>query len=228
MFDFEQDYDWRGLIAASSSSGSIWVEKYLRVSKPVNAMIKAAANSLRQRQYEQGHAFLAEAEAQRQALKPEAPSIFYAIGRFYFGGLAFAHYCGRDFDAADRTMMEAHHSIQMALESEPHLLPFAALGLDIPLKRARIAQARRQWSDMRGHVCVMQRMVADRYPLCVLFGEKPIYYSTIAELFGSRQSLEDGLAPAIRFLTRPVLRKELLLHLLAQLYAPPGFLIPFP
>lgn len=228
MFNFERDYDWKGLVAANDPEGPGWVATYLRETREIHELIKAAAAALRRQRSDESRALLERAEALRRDLLPRHPSLFHVIGRFYFGGLAFHHYRLKDLDQADRTMIDAGASIQAALEMKPFLLPFAAVSLDIPLKRARVALARSRWQEMREHAAFLRDAVRDRRPLFVLSGAGPVYHSTIFDRLKDRPGLPEALLPGVEYLADRSLREEVYVRMLAQLYLMPGLLIPYP
>jgi cellobiose-specific phosphotransferase system component IIA len=204
------------------------VKSYLCETGEIRAAIQAAAAALRQQRFDESLALLKEAESRRRRLESGRSSLFHVAGRFYFGGLAYYHFRQGDFDRADQSMIEAGKSIQAALESEPCLLPFAAVSLDIPLKRARIARARLCWAEVRAHSATLREAASDRAPLCTLFGREPIHHATIADQLLSRPDVKERLIPAIRYLAERSVRLELTDRVVGQLYLLPGLLIEYP
>lgn len=228
MFVFEQDYDWKALVAAIAPGGPPWVKSYLSETRAIHTAIRESAKAIRQNRFDLSLASLGEADSLRWRLASRTPSIFHIAGRFYFGGLAFYHFRRDDFDRADEAMIEARESIRRGLESEPCLLPFAAINLDIPLKRARIARSCSRWNEMRAHSADLRETASDGKPLCVLFGRDPIYHSTIADQLAAKPEIAESLAPAIRYLADRSLREEITFQLLGRLYLQPDFFIEYP
>jgi hypothetical protein len=228
LFIFERDYDWRGLIAATGPGGVRWVEMYNREAKEIRAAISESAAAIRRLQLDQSRSFLDQAEGQRRRMEQRKPSLFHILGRFYFGGLAYYYHRREEFELADQAMVQAEDSIRAALEEEACLLPFAAVGLDIPLKRARIARAQSRWSEMRTHANVVRETASDRIPLCMLFGRVPVHHSMIVDQLAARQDIAESLLPAVRYLSSRQLREEFAAKLLAPLFLPADFLIEYP
>lgn len=228
MFVFERDYDWKGLVVAMGPEGHRWVDIYIREAGGIRSILSDSAAAIRHERFDQSLAFLEKAESERRKLERDQPSLFHVIGRFYFGGLAYHHFRREDFDRADQAMIGAQESIRSALELEPCLLPFAAITLDIPMKRARIARARLRWVEMREHSAALREAASDRKPLCTLFGRKPVYHSTIAGRLAVQPDIEEKLIPAIRYLEDKNLREEISAQLVGRLYLLPGLLIDYP
>lgn len=228
MFVFERDYDWKGLIAASGPAGREWVDTYRNETGEIHALIKGSAAALRGQQLDESAGLLAQAESLRREFQGRRPSLFHIVGRFYYGGLAYAFYRRGDFDLADQALTEAGGSLQAALELEPCLLPFAAISLDLPLKRARMARTRLDWAEMRRHSAVLREAIADQRPLCVLHGRDPVYHSTLADHLEAAPRLSAELAPGLRYLQDRGLREEVGIQMLGQLYLQPSLLIPYP
>jgi hypothetical protein len=97
---------------------------------------------------------------------------------------------------------------------------FAAVALDIPMKRARIARARSDWGAVRAHAAALQEGASDREPLFVLFGREPIYHSTIAERFADT-ILDASLLPALSYLKDRKLREKIVGRAVGQLQTLP-------
>ncbi len=228
MFIFERDYDWKGLIAAHGPEGADWVVTYHGEAAEVHDLIKASAAALRRQQIDESGELLRRAEARRRDLLPAQSSIFHVMGRFYFGALAFYYYRRGEMEQADRTMIEAYASIQAALELKSFLLPFAAVSLDIPLKRARIARARLRWQEMREHSTFLREAIADTRPLFLLHKREPIYHSTLFDCLKDIPDLAESLRPGMSYLADRSLREEAAVQLLGQLYLFPELLIPYP
>ena len=224
-FNFEKQYSWVEMIASSGEAGQLWQRSYEEYGHPVRNAISEALVALRSRRLEDGRRCLEQAEAKRQALLQDHPTVYHVVGRFFFGSLAFYHFHRAEFDQVDRALDFAAEAIVSAVALASYLLPFAALATDIPLKRTRIARDRRQWQDMQRHGAEFRAMMNDREPLCRLADGRVIGFQTIADHVRSISGLAPQLHPALAFLTDLELRHRVGEGFIERLYRLPGLMI---
>jgi hypothetical protein len=226
-FDFEAEYRWDDLVAASGSEGVRWTTSYRQMGSVTWQVLQAALKSLRQRRFDDAWRLLTEAERCRAGLLAE-PSQFHVLGRFYFGVLAYAYFCRQELDRADRALTAALDAVRQALEVEEVLLPFAAMATDMLIKRVHVERARCNWAAMDRAVQAMRAVAADRAPLVVLSGGRPVFHATIgAHLAGLIRPVQ-ATERIARYLADAGLRQSQLELEVQSLYALPGFVIPYP
>jgi hypothetical protein len=226
-FDFEADYRWLELVAASGPAGARWVERYRALAGETWGHIQTALRNFRGRRREEGWSQLRQAEELRAALASD-PSLFHVLGRFYFGVLAYAGFCGEDYQLAGGALQEALDSIRQAIETEDFLVPFAALTTDMLLKRAQVARAQCLWREMASAIADLGAVAKDRQPLCVLSGGRPIFHSTIGDFLARLPPSLPAAERAASYLSNAAMRMSQLETQAQSLYALPGFVIPYP
>lgn len=227
-FDFETQYNWSAMIAASGDQGRSWLESYRRNQGNVALWVREALGRLRDRKIDEGLELLQRARAQWLPLRATSPAVFHVLGRFYHGGIAYYFYCVEDFARAERRMRRAQWSLAQAISTAPVLLPVAAVCMDVPLKLVQIARARRRWSEMKEKVAEVREMTADRRPLCILQDGAPVYHSSVGDHLRTLSGLDEAHDEAARYLQDPEFRREVVDRMLRSLYLLPGFMISYP
>lgn len=225
-FNFEKDYNWAVLIAATGLEGRSWLDSYAEESE-LRDWIRESLSLMRRRQIEPGMRLLDQAHARWEPLRTTAPGIYHVIGRYYYGALAYYEYCAGNFERADHTLVETLNSIRQAVEAEPCLLPFSAVAMDVPLKQAQITRALGRWSEMRHHLVEAREMAMDRRPMFVLGNGAPIFHHTLAAPFLALPPA-NGTSETLHYLTDESLRLQVFNQWVEILYSLPYFLIPYP
>jgi hypothetical protein len=227
-FDFETQYDWAAMIAASGAEGRAWLDSYRRDQGSITLWVRESLGLLRDRRIDEGFELLRRARAQWLPLRALSPAVFYILGRFYYGGIAYYSYCAGDFVQAERRMRRAQWSIAQAVSIAPFLLPFTALCMDVPLKLVQVARARHRWAEMKEKVAEVREITADRQPLCTLRDGTAVYHASVGEHLRSLSGLDKSNDEAVQYLQDPEFRREVIDRMLCGLYLLPGFLIPYP
>jgi hypothetical protein len=227
-FDFETQYDWAGMIAASGAKGRSWLDSYQRSQESVMLWVRESLGLLRDRKIGEGLELLRRARAQWIPLRAVNPAVFYVLGRFYHGGISYYFYCLGDFARAERRMKRAQWSISQAVSVAPFLLPISAMCMDVPLKLVQIARAQHCWLEMKARVAEVREITADRKPLCVLRNGIPIYHSSVAEYLRSCSGLGASHEDATRYLQDLEFRREYTERILRKFYLLPAFMISYP
>jgi hypothetical protein len=227
-FDFETQYNWAAMVAASGTEGRSWLESYRRDQGNITLWVRESLERLRNQRIDEGLELLRRARIQWLPLRTTSPVVFHALGRFYYGGIAYYFYRVGNFVQAERRMRQARWSIAQAISIAPFLLPFGALSMDVPLKLVQIARARHRWPEMKEKVAEVREITADRQPLCTLRDGTSVYHSTIGEHVRSLWSLDESHEEATRYLQDPEFRREVIDRILRGSYLLPGFMISYP
>jgi hypothetical protein len=227
LFDFEAEYRWDDLVAAHGTEAARWLADYRRVTKEPWDLIHDALRCLRQRRLDAAGDLLTQAARRRADLDPTT-SQFHVLGRFYFGVLAYAHFCRQELAAARGALDAALDAIRRALEVDLFLLPVAAMGTDMLIKRIHVERARCAWVAMRREAATVHAVTADRRPLLVLSGGRPVYHATIGEDIARLGRPPQDVERVVRYLMHAGQRLYLLQREVNSLYSLPGFVIPYP
>lgn len=226
-FNVEEDYDWLGLVAASGLEGERWAASYRILRGNTVDDLRQSLQALRQRRIDEGYRLLTRAFAAWQPLAAVKPDVYWVVGRFFWGTLAYYYYCNDDFAGADQALGTAGRSIRMAVEQSFYLLPFAVVLVDINLKQAQTARVRWDWTTMKERLSSVEEIMTDRKPLLVLNDGTAVFHHTIGQSFDPC-SLPPRLANAARYLFDESLRLQCFERSRDSLYALPDLLLPFP
>jgi hypothetical protein len=224
-------FDWAYLVAAGGERGRAWLEEFrLAGGFDLAAAASDALDLLRRRRLDEGRQRLADIDRRLAELETEgcAAAIVHVVRRWYFAALAYEPYVAEDFDGAEHTMRRAHAAVVAALEAERALLPLASHCHEFRIQRARIARGRRRWREMWGHIEAVREMLAGRAPLCTLAGGEEIDYAALAAHYQPLAAHDDEEGTVIGALLDPRLRLRGFERNLHWVYAPAGFLIPYP
>lgn len=227
-FNFENQYLWDGLVASTGATGERWRQRYRSKGGDLGGWIRQSMALMHRREMSEAKDLLDHTAARRAQLRKQEPGIYHVLGRFYYGSLAYFQYRTGELDGVDRSMSAVADEIRSAIESEPFLLPFAALATDVPLKRARLAREERRWDEAEAQLQIFCDMKLDRHPLCVLADGTQVYHRTIAELLECIPDLEEQHLPALRYLQDIALRRDQLARTIEGFYTPRGLFIAHP
>lgn|GEM_PF-5291672 len=218
-YDFERQYDWLDLVATLGAKGAEWQRFYLDRHRGFQDLLESALVALRQRRLEEGRSLLAEVDQLRSALRAEDEALYWVLGRFYHGAVSYLHYLNEDFPQAIRHVTVAHQAITEAVREAPHLLPFAAVSLDIPLKKARLFRAQAAWEVMDRELRALQGMIAGELPLCTDRDGSAVTLATIHRAVADAKA-GPRHAQTLRFLSDPRWRAGLHDAYVQRLYLP--------
>lgn len=225
-FDFERDHDWQGLVAAGGPEGAAWVETYRRLGGEIRTGIRQAVSLLRARRFDEARARFAEVESLRQGLRVREPSVFHALGRFYYGGMAFEHFLLEQHAESQRVLDQALAEIRATCESAPYLKPFAPLAFDIVLKRARLARDYQCWREMEHHLRRLWQMMMGREPLFGDGGGRALNLAELADHCAALPDPEGRHRSIVAFWLDPGARAQSYRRYASSLYALPGLVLP--
>ena len=177
---------------------------------------------LRERDLGEGRAILDEAYLKLKVLEQCDRSIFYILGRFYFGSLAYYHYREGDSGLASEMLDKAEQSVIKAIEENELLMPCAPLLVDIPLQRARLARHAKQWNVMQHHLERLVDIQEGSLPLCVLSDGRRVDYEMLTEFFAGIDSDETS-QQMVESLVDAGKRRKMAYRFVSSLYIPSGF-----
>lgn len=218
---------WLRLVAASCEEGRRWREQYSHEDyKTLERNAFHGLVLLRKGKIEAGCFVLASVESGLRSVQSAPASILFILQRWYYGILAYAHYCCERFDEAMQALDQADGAVSGAIELAPFLLTFADHCFEFRLQRARIARNRRRWREMRNHIDEARKMIEGRLPFCVLRDGRAIYRQTVRDYCASLPLLPEektglGLAKDVEA------RLKDFDQIAAGLYARPGLVIPY-
>lgn len=219
--------EWTHFVGRQSAEGRDWVADYARV-RPIENACARALGLLRRRQYDAGFDELSKVE---QALEPIGAGqevTRHVLDRWYYGVLAYYHYCKEAFDRAETLMTAAHQAVASAISRGRFLMPLANHCHEFRLHKARIARNRRDWPAMRRYVDQVRDMMEDRRPFCDLDDGSPVYLSSIRDFYRSLGALTPSETQALSSLLDDQRRRLLFERFVHRLYVLPGFVIPYP
>jgi tetratricopeptide (TPR) repeat protein len=218
---------WLRLVAASCEEGRYWCEQYLQDEH--KAIERNALHSLvllRKGKIEAGCFVLASVESGLRDVQSAPASVLFILQRWYYGILAYAHYCCERFDEALQALDQADSAVSAAIELAPFLVTFADHCFEFRLQRARIARNRRRWKEMRRYIEDARKMIEGGLPFCVLSDGRAIYRQTVREFCASLSlSLEARVGPGLT--TDVENRLKDFDQIAVGLYAKPGLVIPY-
>lgn len=226
-FDFENQYSWIGLVAATGTAGEAWRDRYRALGGAIGGKIKTSVAVMRRGRLEEGREILAEVEADCRRLAAKEASLAHVLGRFYFGSLAYYDFRIGNWSAADRDLGAAGDSIRAAVDSERFLMPFAPLIADIPMKRARLACEQHRWDDMAAELEFLRDIKLDRRPICTLGDGSAVHHHSIASLLAESPSFPDQHRLALRYLSEPGFRRDHLARTVEDAYTPSEIFVAY-
>jgi hypothetical protein len=222
--------DWTHFLTLAGDAGRLWLEAYRQAGgMELRDWTEQALELLRRRRTGEALVLLARAEERVSSPARDTPgSVAHLMQRWYCAARAYHSYCREEFSEATEQLEQAHEAVCAAIEAEGCLLPLAMHSYEFRLQHARIARTRRRWPEMWRHLEIARGMLEDREPLCALSDGTAVDYSRLARFFGplTAYDREDRKSLAAILEVRYRLRlHELQLH---WIYAPAGFVIPYP
>jgi hypothetical protein len=203
------------------------VEQYQHPEvRAVESCADEALALLRRRRLTEGHEKLRQMEDLLGSLAA-CLSIRRVLQRWYFGVLAYYQYATDNFAAAGESLRRAEEAVTEALSIERILLPLANHCQEFRLHHVRIARNQRRWQEMRHHIEVALAMAEERLPLCILADGARIGFSEIVAFYDSVPDFTDEEREVLSGLLDPVVRRRVFHRFVAEIYALPGFVIPY-
>jgi hypothetical protein len=222
-------YEWTRLVALSGGRGRRWLEEYQGdESRAIEREALHALVLLRRAEIAAGEVLLRRAAARLDRIDPRRRSIRAVLERWYFGVLAYRHYCCERFDEATVALDRAQQAVAAAITEQRFLLPLADHCYEFQLQHARIARNRRRWAEMRQRIAAAREMMRSQLPFCRLADGSAVYWSTILAFFDSIPGLDPAERQALRETMDVDRRLRLFDQFVAGLYASPGLAIPYP
>lgn len=225
VFDFEKLYDWQALTKATGEEGQLWIHRFRDLCRRPTMQIGEAITLLRQKKIEEGEALLAEAMADLGRLRSTEPTCCDVVSRFYFGAISYLAYCRNDLGEALAALDRAADAVRSAVGRSPFLIAFAAVALDIPLKKARLARDLGNWPEMVAWFRDHFEMLSCHKPILEMQNGHPLYWHDITERFAWLPTEDPVLGPALRFLRDPESRRRYSLHLAGSLCRQPHLVL---
>ncbi|HEY0512810.1 MAG TPA: hypothetical protein VGH73_12950 [Thermoanaerobaculia bacterium] len=217
-------------IARQGGEAELWTEEYTR---PEHVEMIAATNralqALRLRRIEAGRRELRAAEEGfRAAASTAPPSVHHILGRWYYGALAYLHYCTEEFAAAEEALERADEEVREAIDQARFLLPYATECYEFWFQRVRVARNRRRWDEVWRRIEIARQIFDGERPCCVLSDGTRIDMATVQDFYRGLPALDEAeRRPLLRFLDEES-RQVWFRALLGEIYALPGFVIPYP
>ncbi len=192
-FLVDNDYPWLRLIAAHGEEGARWAEEYGRPE--IGELYRTTIGSLRlmgKGQLAESLAVLDGVKAKIAAL-PEScpPSIVRVLECWYYGALAYYHYCREDFPLAETTLLQGHAAITRGVETQRIILPMVYRCCDTWLHRSRIARSQHDWTAMKEHLATFCAIHRGEKPFCTLSDGTGIYTGDLEKYFEDADADED-------------------------------------
>jgi hypothetical protein len=220
--------NWAYFVARRDEEGERWAERY---SRPENVEIMrgntAALNLMRKNQLDAGHRKLDEVRSRLMSLEQETPDVFHVLGRWYYGALAYYRYCLDDFTGAEEALDLAHEEVRQAIELRRFLVPFAEHCYDFSVQRIRIVRNQRRWSEMWRLIEIARQAGSGERPYCVLSDGTDINLVAVQEFYSRLRPFNPEEQTALQIVFDTNLRARALRRSLAEIYALPGFVIPY-
>lgn len=166
----ENDYPWLKLIAAKGDEGALWAKEYRRPE--ITALYGEIIRSLKlmgKGKVEEALVVLQEVRRQLDELSPSlSASVECVINCWYYGALAYYHYCREEFPLAEQTLLRGHAEIRRGVELQRVILPMVYRCCDTWLHRSRIARSQHDWTAMREHLDHFRAIHRGDEPFCTL------------------------------------------------------------
>lgn len=216
-------------VARLGGEGESWAEEYTR---PEHVELIAGTNralfALRGRRIEEGRRELRVAESVFLAVESAATREVHSIlGRWYYGVLAYYFYCIEDYRSAEETLDRAQEGVRQAIELKRFLIPYALECYEFWFQRIRIARSQRLWAEVWRRAEAARQIAANERPCCVLSDGTGIDIAAVQAFYTSFEALTDRERRSLRRIIDPKERDRQIRSVLAEVYVPPGFVIPY-
>jgi hypothetical protein len=215
-------------IARLGGEGEDWAAEYtLSPHVELMALTERAVQLLRARRTAEGRRDLQAAEALLRAAGGASPEVRLLLGRWYHQARAYLFYAQEDFRAAEEELDEAEERVRQAIAGKPFLLPYSMRCYEVWCHRLRVARGQRLWPELRRRAEVTRRMVEGEAPLCVLGDGTAVDIAAVKAFYARLADLTESERLPLRWVIDDESRRRQHSAILAQVYALPGFVIPY-
>lgn len=216
-------------VARQGGEGESWAEEYTR---PEHVEIIAGTNralrALRGRRLEEGGRELRALEEPFHAAESATPrEVHLILGRWYYGVLAYSFYCAEDFSSAEEMLDRAQEGVRQAIGLRRCLLPYAMECYEFWFQRIRISRSQRLWPEVWKRAGIARQIAAGERPCCVLDDGTAIDIAAVQEFYKRCEPLTDSERRALLRIIDPEERVRQVRSVLSEVYAMPGFVIPY-
>jgi len=177
------NYPWLSFVAAGSEEGARWAQEY---SQPeISDLYSAIIRSLKlmgRMQVEEALVLLEDVHGRILNCDGRySPSVIRVIECWYYGALAYYHYCREDFPLAEATLLRGHAAISAGVEAQRIILPMVYRCCDTWLHRSRIARSQNDWVKMRHCLDMFRAIHRGDEPFCQLSDGSGIYAAELEQ-----------------------------------------------
>jgi hypothetical protein len=220
--------NWPYFIALHCEEGLSWVEEYTR---PLHLeMLQGTTESLRSlraRQIDRGHTLLEQIARGLNSVMETSPATAHILGRWYYGALAYCHYCRDEFGLAEQALDQAQEEVRRTVELRRFLLPFASHCNDFCIQRVRIVRAQRRWAEMWRRIEISREMSMGQRPFFLLSDGTSVDLAAVQAFYRSIPGLTREEQKPLRSIFDERIRQQTTERMLAEVFAMPGFVIPY-
>jgi hypothetical protein len=220
--------NWAYFVARRDKEGERWAEQY---SLPAHVEIMrgtaAALNLMRKNQMEAGRRKLAEIQGSLRDIECDFPDVVHVLGRWFYGALAYYHYCRESFSEAEEALDLAHEEVRQAIDRRRFLVPFAQHCYDFSIQRIRIVRNQKRWTEMRRMIELARQAGVGECPYCTLSDGTKVDLFAVQEFYSTLKPFSPEEEAAVQLVFDEQLRERSFRRSLAEVYALPGFVIPY-
>jgi hypothetical protein len=216
-------------VARSGGDGERWAEAYTRAENvEIMSGTRRALAALRAHRLEQGRRELQAVEVMLHTAESTADrDVLHVLGLWFYGTLAYYLYCIEDYRGAEEALDRKHDEIQQAIESKRYLLPYAMECYDVCLQRTRVARNQRLWSEVEQRLEIARQVFAGERPFCLLSDRTAVDLAAIRGFYLGLGPLTERERRPLGWILDETERSRHLRSFFAEVYAPPGFIIPY-
>jgi hypothetical protein len=225
----EQEPNIAYFVARLGGEGERWAEEYTR---PEHVEIMAGTNralaALRARRIETGRREMEAVEKLFHANEgATSPEVHHLLGRWYFGALAYLHYCAEDLPQAEEALDRAAEEVRRAIQIRRFLLPYATECCEFWVQRIRVARNHRRWSTMWRNVEITRQIVDSERPCCVLDDGTGIGFPDVREFYSRFTGLTEEERRPLRWVLEEESWRRRFRSIVGEIYGLSGFVIPY-
>lgn len=216
-------------VARLGGEGEAWAEEYTR-PEHVRLMgtVDQAVAFLHARKIEAGQRGLQAAEEMLgKAAASCSREVYLLLGRWYYQALAFFFYCIEELPSADEALDRAEQEVRQAIEGKPFLVPYAMRCYELWCHRIRVARVQRHWPELWRRVEITRRIVEGDEPCCVLGDGTVVDIHAVKEFYSGFEALTETERMPLRRVVDDERRRRHFRAILAEVYTPSGFVIPY-
>jgi hypothetical protein len=216
-------------VARLGGEAEEWAVEYTRPEHvELMALTEQGVRALRARRIEEGSRALQRAESILRATSGTvSQEVHLLLGRWYYQALAYYFYAREDFAGADAALDHGEELVRRAIQGRPFLVPYAMRCYELWCHRLRLARAQRLWPELSRRVEITRRMVEGEGPLCVLDDGTAVDIAAVKAFYARFEDLDEREARPLRRVVNDESRRRHLLSVLSDVYAVPGFVIPY-